>query len=193
MNNRDNPDIIDFLSKHIPISDDLAQLILEYSQIKSLKKGITIVKEGQIAKECFFILKGCMKKYYLIDGEEKITQFYTEGEIITPSSYTIQEPSKYYISTTEKTIVSFGNPDSENEIYKNHPELESLTRKLGEIFMVKTSNEFDNWVNHNPEERYLLLVKNRPDLIQRIPQYDIANYLGIRPESLSRIRKRLIN
>lgn len=187
-----NTIIIDFLSKHITISKKLEQLIIEYSQIKSLKKETIIVREGQMAKECFFILKGCMKKYYLLDGEEKITKFYTEGEVITPSSYTNKEPSKYYISTVENTIVSFGNPESENEIYKNHPELESLTRKLGEIFLVNTSNEFDNWVNHNPEERYLHLLKNRPDLLQRIPQYDIANYLGIRPESLSRIRKRLV-
>lgn len=184
--------IIDFLSKYLPISDEMAHLILEHSQIKSLKKKTIIVKEGQVANECFFILKGCMKKYYLIDGEEKITKFYTEGETITPSSYTNQAPSKYYISTIEDTIVSYGNSDSENEVYKQHPELESLTRKLGEIFMVKANNEFDNWVSHNPEERYLQLFNNRPDLLQRIPQYDIANYLGIRPESLSRIRKRLI-
>lgn len=187
-----NSDIIDLLSQHVPISKKLAQLILEYSQIKSLKKGTIILREGQIAKECFFLLKGCMKKYYLIDGKEKITKFYSEGEIITPSSYTDQEPSKYYVSALEDSIVSYGNPDSENEVYKNHPELESLTRKLGEKLMVKTNVEFDNWVNHNPEERYLYLLKNRPDLLQRIPQYDIANYLGIRPESLSRIRKRLL-
>ncbi len=187
----EKPDIIALLSKHIRISDEMATLITEYSQIKSLPRETTILREGQRATECFFILQGCMKKYYLQDGEDKITKFYTEGEVITPASYTNQEPSKYYISTIEETIVSFGDPNSENEIYKTHPKLESLTRKLGEIFMVKTNNEFDNWVSHNPEDRYLNLVKNRPDLIQRIPQYDIANYLGIRPESLSRIRKRL--
>ncbi len=188
----ENTEIIDLLSKHIPISENLAQLILEYSQIKMLQKGAVILREGQMANECFFIINGCMKKYYLKDGEEKITKFYTEGEIITPSSYTNQEPSKYYVSTIEKTIVSYGNPESENAIYKNHPELESLTRKLGEKLMVNTTNEFDNWVNHNPEERYLQLVKERPDLIQRVAQYDLANYIGIRPESLSRIRKRLL-
>ncbi len=187
----ENSEIIELLSNYVPISDHLAQLITKYSQIKSIKKGALIVKEGQIAKECFFILKGCMKKYYLLEGEEKITKFFTEGETITPSSYTDQEPSKYYISTIEDTIVSYGDPDSEDEIYKDHPELESLTRKLGEIFMVKRDKEFDIRVNLSPEERYLYLQENRPDLMQRIPQYDIANYLGIRPESLSRIRKRL--
>lgn len=110
-----NPNIIDFLSKYIRISDEMAELILKYSQIKSFKKKKIIVREGQIARECFFILKGCMKKYYLKNGEEKITKFYTEGETITPSSYTNQAPSKYYISTIEETIVSYGNPNEEKE------------------------------------------------------------------------------
>lgn len=186
-----NTDIIDLLSRYTPISEEMAQLILKYNQVKSLKKGTIILREGQTAKECYFLLKGCVKKYYLKDGEEKITNFYTEGQIITPSSYTNQKPSNYYISVIEKAIVSYGNPDTEDEIYKNHPELESLTRKLGEKFMANTSNEVDNWINQSPEERYLQLIKNRPDILQRVPQYDIASYVGIRPESLSRIRKRL--
>lgn len=191
MENNDKPDIIEFLSKYTYISKELAEVILKYSNIKQLEKDTIVLKYGQIANECFFILKGCMKKYYLMDGEEKINGFYTEGQAITPISYVNKAPSKYYISTIEKTIVSYGNHNSEKELYKKHPELESLTRILEEKLMVDKIEEFDNWMNHNPEERYLLLIKNRPDLIQRIPQYQIANYLGIRPESLSRIRKRL--
>lgn len=191
MENSSDPNIIEFLSQYTPISNDLEKVILAYSKIKSLKKNMIVLKKGQIARECFFILKGCMKKYYLIDGEERITGFYTEGQVITPSSYTTKAPSKYYIATIENTIVSYGNPDSESDIYKNHPKLESLTRILAEKLIVNKSEEMVDWMNHNPEERYQLLIKNRPDLIQRVPQYQIANYLGIRPESLSRIRKRL--
>lgn len=57
--------------------------------------------------------------------------------------------------------------------------------------MINKSDEFDNWVSCTPEERYLLMIKERPQLIQRVPLYQIASYLGIKPESLSRIRKRL--
>lgn len=191
MSNENDQDIIAFLSKYIPITKNLEQVILKHSTIKVLKKGTTILREGQIANECYFIMEGCMKKYFLKNGEEKITGFYTEGNVITPSSYVDKLPSKYYISTLEETFALYGNPDSEKEIYKEHPELESLTRVLTEKFMVRKSLEFDNWVSHNPEERYLHLVETRPELIQRVPQYQIANYLGIKPESLSRIRKRL--
>lgn len=191
MKNTDEPDIIEFLSQYASISNELATVILENSSIKQIKKDTLVLKYEQIANECFFILKGCMKKYYLKDGEEKISGFYTEGQAITPVSYVKRTPSKYYISTIENTIVLVGTPDSEKHLYKIHPKLESLTRTIEEKLMVNKIEEFDDWMNHNPEERYLLLVKNRPDLIQRVPQYQIANYIGIRPESLSRIRKRL--
>lgn len=135
--NINQPDIIAFLSKFTPISKELEMEILKHSKIKNLKKNSIVLKEGQTAKECYFILKGCMKKYFLRDGEEKITAFFTEGNVITPSSYTDKLPSKYFISTLEDTIVLHGNPDSEEQIYQESPKLESLTRILTEKLIVK--------------------------------------------------------
>lgn len=190
-NNLNDYDIIAFLSKYVSIPKAQEKDILQHCKIKQFKKNTTILNEGQTATECYFILQGCMKKYFLKDGEEKITGFYLDGNAVTPSSYTDKQPSKYFISTLEDTIVLHGNPDSEEEIYKEHPHLESLTRKLTEKIMVRKNDEFDYWVSNIAEERYQLLVKNRPELIQRVPQYQLANYLGIKPESLSRIRRRL--
>jgi len=184
--------IMEFLSEYASISKKLEEVILKYSGIKTLTKESIVLREGQIADECFFILKGCVKKYFLIDGEEKITGFYTEGQVVTPASYTNREPSKYIISTLEETIALFGNPKSEKEAMEKHPELTEFINTITQKLMVNISDEFDNWVSNSPEDRYLLLVKNRPDIIQRVPQYQIANYLGIKPESLSRIRKRLV-
>lgn len=191
MMNKDELSIIDFVSKYTPISSEMERVILEHSNIKTIKKGTLLLKEGDIAEECFFILKGCLKKYHLIDQEEKITGFYTEGQVVTPGSYTNRAPSKYFISAMEDTIASFGNPDTEKDAYEKHPELETITRVLVEKLMATMNDDFDDWVSHNPEERYLILLDKRPDLLQRIPQYQIANFLGIKPESLSRIRKRL--
>lgn len=175
----------------MPISKEVENMILAHSGIKNIKKGTLLLEEGAISNECYFVIKGCVKKYYMIDGDEKITGFYTEGQIVTPNSYTHREPSKYYLSTMEDTIVSFGDPDSESDLYEKYPELESVTRILVEKLMTNISDEFDNWVSNTPEDRYLQLLKQRPDLVQRIPQYQLANYLGIKPQSLSRIRKRL--
>lgn len=183
--------IIALLSEYIPISKENEHAILKHSKIKEIRKNTIVLNEGQTATKCYFVLKGCMKKYFLRDGEEKITAFYTEGHVITPSSYTNKLPSKHFISTLEDTIVLYGDPESEEKIYSIHPELESLTRKLVENLMVIQNEEFDFWVSNDAENKYKLLLENRPELIQRVAQYQIANYLGIKPESLSRIRKRL--
>ena len=78
-------------------------------------------------------------------------------------------------------------------MYEKFPQLESLNRALGEAIMAKNQNTFAEYKIESPEERYLTLLKNRPDLVQRAPQHQIASYLGIKPESLSRIRKRIMN
>lgn len=184
-------EIIKYLKEYIPITPEVEQLILENSIFKKMKKGTVLLKEGEISNECYFILKGCMKRYYVVDGDEKITGFFTEGQIVIPASYTDRLPSKYYLSCVENTYASFGSPETENELYAKYPQLDSITRLLAEKIMVKISNEFDDWVCSTPEDRYVQLIKSRPDLIQRIPQYQLANYLGIKPQSLSRIRKRL--
>ncbi len=185
-------EIIKYLNEYLPISEELGKIILENSVFKKIKKGTILLKEAEISNECYFILKGCMKRYYIVDGDEKITGFFTEGQVVIPASYTNRLPSKYYLSCLENTVASFGSPETENDLYKKHPQLETVTRVLGEKLMVNMSNEFDDWVSSNPEDRYIQLIKNRPDLIQRIPQYQLANYLGIKPQSLSRIRKRLM-
>jgi CRP-like cAMP-binding protein len=185
-------ELIKYLKEYLPISKDLEKIILDNSAFKKIKKGTILLKEAEVSKECYFILKGCMKRYYIVGGEEKITGFFTDGQVVIPASYTDKLPSKYYLSCLENTFASFGNPETENVLYKKYPQLESVTRILGEKLMVSMSNEFDDWVSSNPEDRYLQLVKKRPELIQRIPQYQLANYLGIKPQSLSRIRKRLV-
>jgi len=150
--------MIEFLSEFVDISKELEEVILKHSGIKTLKKGQVFLREGQISNECFFILKGCAKKYYLKDGEEKITGFYTEGQVVTPSSYTNREPSKYFLSTLEETIALFGDPETEKKAKKNNPELTSFIGSITEKIIVNRSDEFDSWVSHSPEDRYSICV-----------------------------------
>lgn len=85
-----------------------------------------------------------------------------------------------------------GTPELETEMYQKFPHIESLNHALGEAIMAKYVETFAEFKMASPEERYLNLLKTRPDLIQRVPQHQIASYLGIKSESLSRIRKRII-
>jgi CRP-like cAMP-binding protein len=184
-------ELLNYLKQLVPISEELEKIINENTLFRTFKKGIVLLEEGKVSNECYFVLKGCIKRYYIIDGEEKITGFFTEGQFITPTSYTDRLPSKYFLSCVESTIASVTDPETEERLFKKHPELVDMSRELGEKLVVEVSNEFDNWVRYTPEERYLLLCKERPELVQRVPQYQLANYIGIKPQSLSRIRKRL--
>ena len=91
----------------------------------------------------------------------------------------------------EDTIVSSGTPEYEAEMFEKYPELESACRIMTEEMATSYQSSFTDYKLFSAEERYLKLQKERPELIQRVPQYQLASYLGIQPESLSRIRKRI--
>jgi len=186
-------EIIQYLSKYISVTDELKAALEESLFIRTYKKGTILLKEGSISNECYFILKGCIRSYYLKEGEEKTTEFYTEEQAITPIAYGKKIPSEYYLECIEDTIAGVGTPELETEMYRKFPQLESMNHAIGEAIMAKYQETFAEFKMNSPEERYANLLKTRPDLMQRAPQYQIASYLGIKPESLSRIRKRTID
>ena len=186
-------ELIKHLSKYVEITKELEEAIVESAFIKNYRKGTILLKEGDFSNECYFIIKGCIRSYYLKDGEEKTTEFYTEEQVISPSFYGKKIPSEYYLECIEETVASVGTPTLETEMYKKHPQLESLGRVISERIIANYQDSFADFRMASAEERYLNLLKNRPDLINRVPQYQIASYLGIKPESLSRIRKRIMN
>jgi len=186
-------EIFKYLSKYIPITKELEEELSKIEFIKRFGNGTILLEEGKISNECFFVIKGCIRSYYLKDGEEKTTEFYTEEQAVVPSAYGNRIPSEYYLECIADTIAGVGTPELETDMYQKFPQLESLNRALGEAIMAKYQNTFAEYKMASPEERYLTLLKNRPDLVQRAPQHQIANYLGIKPESLSRIRKRIMN
>lgn len=184
-------DIIKYLSKHVNLNEDEINTFLKLNLIRKYKKGSILLKEGEFSKECFLVLSGCIRNYYLINGEEKTTDFFTENQPITPISYTTKTPSEYYISCLEDSVVSVGNPEKSKILLKKIPKFAALSNIINNERLVEKQMIFDDYINLNPEQRYLKLLETRPNLINRIPQYMIASYLGIKPESLSRIRKRL--
>ncbi len=185
-------ELVEYFSKHSLLSREEAEEIVESLNIKSYKEGTTLLREGEISMECYYILKGCIRQYVLEDGKEKTTAFFTENQaVVAFQSYPQQKPSAHYWVCNEDVTAIVGNPQNEQEMYKQFPKLESVTRLFIEQDFGKTQEDFTNFVISSPEKRYLDLLKNRPDLLQRVPQHQIASYLGVTPESLSRIRKRI--
>ena len=184
--------LFDFISKYISLTEDEKNAILSLDLFRSVKKGTTLLKEGQKSQEEYFVLKGCIRKYYIIDGEEKTTAFFTEMEGLVPHCVVSKTPSEYYISCVEDTILTVTNPDMGVDLNSKFPKFEIMCRILSEELFAKQQIDFDEFKTSSPEQRYLNLIQKRPDLIQRVPQHQLASYLGIKPQSLSRLRARIL-
>lgn len=184
--------LFDFLSKYASLTEDEKNAILSLNIFHSIKKGTILLKEGQQSNNSYFVLKGCIRVYYIIDGEEKTTAFYTEMEALTPPCVINKTPSNYYISCIEDTILTISNSDMEKEVNSKFPKFETVCRKLSGELLAKQQINFDEFKTSSPEQRYLNLLQKRPDLIQRVPQHQLASFLGIKPQSLSRLRARIL-
>jgi CRP-like cAMP-binding protein len=184
--------LFDFISKYISLTVEEKNALLSLNLFRTVKKGTILLKEGQNSNESYFVLKGCIRVYYIIDGDEKTTAFYTEMDALTPHCVTNKTPSDYFISCVEDSILTVSNSDMEEEVNSKFPKFEIMCRKLSEELLAKQRIDFDEFKTSSPEQRYLNLLQSRPDLIQRVPQHQLASYLGIKPQSLSRLRARII-
>lgn len=184
--------LLDFLSKYIPLSSEEKNVLLSLDLFHTIKKGTILLHEGQKSKESYFVLKGCIRTYYNLDSEEKTTGFYTEMEVLTPPCVISKTPSDFYVSAVEDSILAISNSDMENEINQKFPKFEILCRRMSEELLAKKQIDFDAFKTSSPEQRYMDLLEQRPDLVQRVPQHQLASYLGIKPQSLSRLRSRII-
>jgi CRP-like cAMP-binding protein len=184
--------LFDFISKYVPLDSIEKNALINLNIFKTYKKGTVLLKEGQITNNGFFVLKGCIRTFYNVDGEEKTTAFYTEMEGLTPHCVLNKTPSKYYVSCVEDSVLVVSDANMENVTMQKFPKFETICRMLSEELLVKQQINFDEFKTSSPEKRYLNLVQKRPDLIQRIPQYQLASYLGIKPQSLSRLRARIL-
>lgn len=185
-------EIIKYLSKYTSLSNELAEIVIESTIIKKFKKGTILLKEGDMSKESYFVLKGCVRSYLIDNGEDKTLEFYTEEQPILPISYGKETLSEQYLECIEDSVLTVNTPEHENEMFLKYPQFESICRIMTEVMMSNFQESFVNFRTTNPEERYLFILKNRPDLLQRVPLFQLASYLGLKPESLSRLRKRLV-
>jgi CRP/FNR family transcriptional regulator, anaerobic regulatory protein len=167
------------------------QQLIGYFKCHSLRKNEYLLREGQISNSVAFILKGALVYTKLTDsGKEITTDFAFTGNWVTDNkSRLTNSPSAINIkaiNTSELLIIS---DDNMNRCYKLIPKLEKLGRILTEQAFKKITQQSIDLQTLSASQRYSKLLLDYPEIFQKVPLYHIANYLGIAPKSLSRIRK----
>lgn len=181
-----------FLSKFKELKQEDAEELAQLLQTKTLKRGTVLVEQGGVCNLCFFVLKGCLRQYIIEDGIDKTTGIYTEEQAINYwNEVNQQTPADSFLVAVEDCVVLVGNPEKDATFYSRFPALVNITRKMIESDLFKAKQDLSTFITSSPEQRYLHLLSTRPEIMQRVPQHIIASYLGITPESLSRIRKRI--
>jgi len=182
----------DYISKFNTFDPEEIDAIVEHTQLESFRKGSIILREGEICTKCYFVISGCVRQFQLMNGDEKTTAFFQEGQAaVLYSSYMKQSPSTYYLYCLEDSVLVAGTREQEEILHKQYPKLAYLVHTLMPEDYVKMQERLALFSNYNPEERYQILLQTQPELIRRVPLHQLASYIGVTPESFSRIRKRV--
>lgn len=180
-----------FVSNFSFLNADEIEIIVEHTVLKEFKKGTVLLKAGMISKECYAVVRGCVREYYIKDGLEKTTAFFTEGQSVNSfSSYTNQIPSKHFLECSEDCVLTVGNQSLIDQMCERIPRLTEFIKNEVQKDAGALQERMALFMTSSPEERFLDLMENNPSLMNRVPQHQIASYLGVTPESLSRIKKR---
>ena len=180
-----------FLSGFPFLHADEINTIVKHTQLQLFPKGHVLLKEGQVSQECYAVVQGCVREFYIKDGMDKTTAFFTEGMPVNSfSSYTNQVASKHYLECAEECLLTVGTQSLVDEMCERIPRLSDFIKDEVEKEAGALQERMAAFMTSSPEERFENLLHHNPGLMNRVPQHQIASYLGVTPESLSRIKKR---
>ncbi|MGH1365375.1 MAG: Crp/Fnr family transcriptional regulator [Calditrichia bacterium] len=147
---------------------------------------------GDIANTVGFVAEGAFRNYVVKDGVEIVRYFIFENDFVSEyKSFLTKQPSQEYMQVIEDAkLLTFTDKDLQ-ALYDAYPIWERYGRLISEGLFVLLSQRINNLLLESPEERYLSLLRETPEVFQRVPQYMIASFLGMTPETLSRIRRRI--
>ena len=167
--------------------------LIQYGSIKKYKKGENFITANQINTKIAFVLRGCFRFYYeKNDSEITCLLSFENGLIGSFESNILKQPCTQTIQAIEESelfIIDYKNLEA---LYDKSPKFERVGRLILEYYLAFLQQRITSYLLETPEERYMSLIQETPDLLQRVPLQYIASYIGVTPVSLSRIRKRIL-
>ena len=185
--------LISRIKDYIPLSGEDVQLVESLFVKEQFKKNEVLLSEGNVCQKLFFVARGIVRFSQLSDGEERTYVFRAEGAFCNDlESFLQKTPSKNAITAIEQTIVFSITYDNLQLFYNLVPHGDRFGRLAIEQIFVMVVNHLTTFYAETPEKRYVRFASNHGDLLQRIPQYFIASYVGVTPQALCRIKKKLL-
>jgi len=180
-------------NKRVPLTEEERELIKSYLTLKKLRKRQYLLQEGDVCKSVAFVEKGALRLYNVTEnGTEHIVQFALEGQFLTDLySFFVNEPSIYNIDAIEDSELVLITRSASDELRKLSPKYQEFIFQETSEAYIQLQKRMTSVISLSLEERYQELTTNYPNIIQRLPQHMIASYMGLTPETLSRVRKRI--
>lgn len=181
------------LDKFIGIDDEEFSSVISYFQVLEVKKKQDLMSEGEICRSMFFVVKGCLRKFFINEkGIEQTTEFAIENWWITDTfAYERQIKSNFSIQAVEKSVILKIDFQSQEALLTKHQVMERYFRMIYQRAYAAAERRIRYLYEFSREELYVHFSTQYPWFIQRIPQYLIASFLGFTPEYLSEIRAKL--
>jgi len=185
--------LIDYFNNYLPLSEEEQSIVQEVFQERRIKRRQLILQEGDISKRNTFVVEGCFRMY-MVDpaGKEHNLQFAIEnwwiGDI---GSFHTEQPSKLYIEAIENSVILQISKEDHLRLFVEYPKFNRIFRVITENALVSAQRRILQNISSTAEERYLDFVQRYPYFFNRVSNVQIASYLGVTPEFLSTIRKRL--
>ena len=185
--------ILNFLKKSGQFTTEELNDFITSSKAYKIKKGETIVKEGQVCHSIYFIHAGVISLFLLKDGEEHVKDFSLSGKFITAyTSMSTGQPSQIFLRAEQDCALSVWDASYFQELAFKNQHFALFACKIAQYLFYRKEKREISMLLQSAEERYQDMLKEFPLLAQQVPQYLLASYLGIKPQSLSRIRNKKI-
>jgi CRP-like cAMP-binding protein len=182
-----------YILKKVKISDEDLQLILSYFKLRTVKKKEILLLEGDLSNKMYFVVKGCLRIYFIKDVGTEVTRriIFENDASSSMVSFITEETSKEYIEAVMDSELLYMDRKDFYHLVETLPVWEKFYRHQLEYAYVINTKRLMSFITNDATERYLLLLKENPEIIKRLPNRLVANYLNITQEGLSRLKSKL--
>lgn len=184
--------MINYLIKTFEITEEEASLFSSCFQLKKYRKHEKFISFGQISNKVGFVKSGIFKCELIGTNKRVVDDFVFENQFVSNHySFLTKQKSQKEITCMDDSTIKVISRDQLNLLAQQHSFIESMARQVNEMLFLRTHQKLTALKLQSAEERYLSLISSNKTVIEKIPQYDIASYLNVSPETISRIRKKL--